>query len=376
MTETIASVDATILRISPRTTWIFTEVVTSEGRIGTGESTLHFSQERIRDRVRALGQAVIGQPVRTDIAELAVDPAAELPEVAAGGGLDHAFYDLEAQKQGKSLAELLGGVRNETLAVYANINRRTTDRSPEGFATSVRAPIAAGMTAFKIAPFDNLQPDMAETEARPLLNAAYDRIAAVRDTIGPAARLQVDCHWRLGMGMIDEVLDVCVANDLFWLETPIVEEPDRFADIVAIRAKANARGVRLAGAELKTGVEWFGPILEQKLYDVIMPDMIFVGGYRQYLRIAELAAKAGTDVAPHNPTGPVLHANSVQASATAPNFLCLEMQFDEGPAFKGIVEGVLPMPVAGVITVPRAPGVGLKVVAEKIQAFQFTPQAQ
>ena len=92
---------------------------------------------------------------------------------------------------------------------------------------------------------------MDAAEARPLLDDAFARITRVREAIGPERRLLVDCHERLELSMIDEVLQVCWDNDLFWLEMPILETPERYADIAAVRAKANARGLRLAGGRVE-----------------------------------------------------------------------------------------------------------------------------
>ena len=48
----------------------------------------------------------------------------------------------------------------DAIPIYANINRRTVDRSPAGFAKSAEDALAANMQAVKIAPFDRLNPKM------------------------------------------------------------------------------------------------------------------------------------------------------------------------------------------------------------------------
>jgi galactonate dehydratase len=71
-------------------------------------------------------------------------------------------------------------------------------------------------------------------------------------------------------------------------------------------------------------------------------------------------------ISPHNPTGPICHAHSVHASAATRDLLILEMQFDETPAFNEIVAGELPLPQEGVVTVPQAPGLGLRLLADRM----------
>ena len=65
-------------------------------------------------------------------------------------------------------------------------------------------------------------------------------------------------------------------------------------------------------------------------------------------------------IAPHNPSGPICHAASVAVSATLPNLLMLEVQFDESPLFQELVGGVLPF-VEGVAPVSDEPGLGVTV---------------
>ena len=117
-----------------------------------------------------------------------------------------------------------------------------------------------------------------------------------------------------------------------WFECPLAETPANYAAIKRLRAKANAAGMRLAGAELFIGAAGFKPLLEQGLYDVVMPDVKYAGGLAECLRIAELAARHGTAVSLHNPSGPVCHAHSVHLSAALEGSERLEYQHGETPA--------------------------------------------
>jgi galactonate dehydratase len=283
----------------------------------------------------------------------------ELPTSSAVCALDQALHDLEGQRLGLPIARLLSARPAETLEVYVNINRRTRDRTPAGFGASARDAVAAGFGAVKIAPFDDLSPGLDDQAAAPLLAAGVARIAAVREALGADRRLLVDCHWRLAPRWLDEVIAACVAQDVFWLETPYPEDDDRLGDIRQARAAANAKGLRLAGGELKVGRAAFERLIEAGAYDVLMPDMKYVGGYAEFAAVAEAAARAGVLISPHSPTGPVCHAHSVHASAACAPFLILEMQFDETAAFTSIATGDLPMPVDGEVRTPRAAGLGI-----------------
>jgi galactonate dehydratase len=361
------------LQVSARTTWTFVQVETSAGRLGTGEATVPCRHDDVISCILRLREALEGTPVRVAADKLRPLPAsAALAETAASCAIDQALFDLEGQQRGEPISGVLGARLRSSLEVYANVNRRTVDRSPGGFAASARAAVASGMRAVKIAPFDRVRPHLSPEEAHPYLTKAFDRIGAVRAAIGPEVRLMVDCHWRLSPPMVEEFVAVAAEHSLFWIETPIAEDPRNHAAIRRARTLANAAGVRLAGGELQVGTAGFAPLIDGDLYDVVMPDMTFVGGYAAFLQVAEAAASRGVLVSPHNPTGPVCHAHSVQASAVLPGFLQLETQFDESPLFDAIVDGSLPAARMGRMTVPSDPGLGLRLRSE---AFSLEPAA-
>jgi galactonate dehydratase len=136
-----------------------------------------------------------------------------------------------------------------------------------------------------------------------------------------------------------------------WFECPLPETPEHFAAIKRLRGKANAAGMRLAGAEQFIGAAGFRPILEQGLYDVVMPDVKYAGGLAECLRIAKLAASHGVACSLHNPSGPVCHAHSLHASAAMESNERLEYQHGETPRFYEIAPG-LAAPVGGSAALP------------------------
>jgi galactonate dehydratase len=253
---------------------------------------------------------------------------------------------VKARKAGRSLAELLGGAKRNRVPLYANINRGTADRSPAGFAERAAEAATLGFGAIKIAPFDGVTP----TESKPA-KEGYARIAAAAQAIGKRAELQVDCHWRFDEGAAHEALAECARLGVTWFECPVVETPENHPAIKRLRAKANAAGMRLAGAEQFIGAAGFRPLFEQGLYDVVMPDVKYAGGLAECLRIAELAARHGCGVSLHNPSGPVCHAHSLHLSAALESRERLEYQHGETPKFFAIAPG-LEAPAKGSAALP------------------------
>jgi len=258
------------------------------------------------------------------------------------------------------LTAALGGARRSQVPLYANINRRTRDRSPEGFAASATQACNAGFTAIKMAPFDEVTVETIESgTAQKAADRGLARIAAVRSAID-ARELLVDCHWRFDKHSAHTVLTECAARGVCWFECPLPESEDNIPDIVALRASANRHGMRLAGGEKLVRLAAFAPFIAAGAYDVMMPDIKYVGGLAEALRLAKRLQAAGIAFSPHNPSGPVAHAASIQLCAAAPALDRLEMQWNESPLFEALVDPSLPTPQNGSVNVPlESPGIGV-----------------
>ena len=90
-----------------------------------------------------------------------------------------------------------------------------------------------------------------------------------------------------------------------------------------------------------------------------MPDVKHCGGLLELTRIAAMAAADGVAVAPHNPSGPVSTAASVQVCAGMSNFRLLELQWGEVDWRHGCGEPAGDVRAAGAIRVPDRPGFGI-----------------
>lgn len=349
-----------VVRPTPKTRWIFVELTDAEGRIGTGEASLTGEEAAVCAHVARLGAAPDMLP-----------KPGSLAEAAAVSALDQAMGDLAAQRTGESLAAWLGGARRTTIPLYANINRRTVDRSPAGFAASARLALAAGFDAVKLAPFDEVAPPPRATA--PDMAPGLARIAAVREAVGPGCAVMVDCHWRFTPAEADALADAVAERGVSWLECPVPETAETLPALPRLRARANARGMRLTGLELAVGLDGFRPWLDAGAYDAMMPDAKYVGGLAEMLRVAEALAARGVAFSPHNPTGPICHLASLQLCAAAPTLDRLEVQFDETPAFAALVGGAIPAQPGGASVLPAGSGLGARLDPSVVAALREGP---
>jgi galactonate dehydratase len=357
MNDTVERILMHEVRVSPKTRWLFIEIHAGSGLTGLGEASLQGRETMVRQAGDRFAPSLLG---------MAADPAdrieqcGTLPEAAFVSAMDQALHDIAARRAGKRLADHLGGARRQRVPLYANINRRTINRSPAGFAASARMALKSGFTAFKLAPFDEV--DDAARRERTIVHAmrpGLERIADVGRTIGPGRELMVDCHWRFDEASATTLIKEAAGLGVRWLECPIAETGATIPAIRRLRKLANDAGMRLAGCEELIGVGQNRPFAEAQVYDVMMPDVKYAGGIGEMMRLAALFEGLGVGYSPHNPSGPIAHAASLHVSAAARRFDRLEVQFEESDLFWRLAGSSLPRFEDGHSALPEGPGLGV-----------------
>ncbi|MEO5699029.1 MAG: mandelate racemase/muconate lactonizing enzyme family protein [Casimicrobiaceae bacterium] len=359
----IDTIEAYVVRVSEKTDWTMIRVAAGDGLVGWGEATLFGYGALLSAFCAHFNRGLRGRGEQDVLAALAIDERTQagMLSSAVRTAVDQALWDIRGQRIGCAVHALLGGAKRDAIPAYANVNRGTVDRDPEGFAASALAACEAGFDAIKIAPFDGVVPGEIATRAmRTALDLGLERVRAVRQAIGAGRRLMIDCHYRLTPAAAHQVLRELEPVGLYWFECPIPESPDLFPALQEIHQAANANGVLLAGAEDFSGCKGFLPFVHQRIYDVIMPDIKYCGGLLEMLSITAMANAAGIAVSPHNPTGPVAHAASLHACAAMPAVFLLEHQLGESPLFFSLAGPVAPSR-DGSFPIPQGPGLGVAI---------------
>lgn len=359
-------------QISPKTVWTFVRLGAEDGREGVGEATLPTGHETLRAAADAWLGEVVGAPATRASAAHVSAGRLSLADAALRSALDMALFDLEGQACGAPVSTLLGGAARDWIALYANINRTIEDRSPAGFAVAARRAVDAGFAAVKIAPFDEIRPELcAEAEFAAHLEVGLARAAAVREAIGAGADLRLDCHWRFDPAGARAMIDAAAALRPDWIECPIDEASENAPAIAELRRFANRLGVRLAGLEMGVSVQYFEPYLSAGSYDVIMPDVKYLGGLASFEELVAAARGHGAALSPHNPTGPICHAASLHVCAALSEIDELELQFDESPLFDALLDGP-PFEIrGGRCRAPTGPGLGVSLNRAQLDAVDI-----
>jgi galactonate dehydratase len=122
--------------------------------------------------------------------------------------------------------EVFGGALRTGIRNYANINRSTDPRTPQGFGQMGTKAIAAGFNAVKLAPFDEMPAGTSDADLVRRYSAAGLAYAqAVRDATGPHNNLLVDVHSRFQLKDGLELTRRLEPLNLFWLEEVTSADP-------------------------------------------------------------------------------------------------------------------------------------------------------
>jgi galactonate dehydratase len=363
----ITGLETVVVQVNQRGDWVFVLVHTDEGITGLGEASQSGNDALCLHTLEQIAARVVGQdPLRVGAIWQSLDrKSAGRVEHTALSGLEQALWDVMGQRLGAPIHTLFGGQLRDRVRLYANINRHVRDRSPEGFARAAAQAAAEGFTAIKLAPFDELR---GREHVRTGPNAAWrrgvERVRAVRQAVGDAVEVLIDCHGRMEASEAILVAQELEDVNLFWYEEPVphlyLNELERVtASVVA----------PTASAESVYGMEGFRPFLTRPIVDIIMPDVKHCGGLAEIKRIAGAARMRQLPVAPHNPSGPVAAAASAQVMSTEREFLILEFAWGEAEWRADLLEPAERIE-DGYLVLPEGPGLGHHLNASTVDAHR------
>ena len=314
--------------VTPRTTWVFAELGDGNGAVTTVEITLGDRSAQVAGRLGELVAALQGwEPA---VEELVTERLGLTQErvgsdvvlATAVSALRTAVAQLGAERAAVSLHRFFGADATGSVELYANINRalHATGRTPADFARAAHRAARAGFRSLKCAPFDEVSATLPPDCILSAAAAGLERVRAVRDAIGPTARLLVDCHSRFTAATAPAIAFELAQAGVGWFEEPL-QPRTAAADLAAIARHAP---MPVAGGESGYGSAFFDRLLETGAVSIIMPDIKHCGGVGEAVRSGRSALRRGSAFSLHSPSGPVALLASAHVTAAVPGALPLE----------------------------------------------------
>jgi L-alanine-DL-glutamate epimerase-like enolase superfamily enzyme len=215
--------------------------------------------------------------------------------------IDVALWDLAARRAGVPLYLLLGGAQDRIRLYNTHVGwlNRPLD---EMIALSVEAVSRDGFTALKL----KVGKANAEEDC--------ERVAKVREAIGPAITLMVDANQSWTVDQAIKRVRQLEPYDLYW-----IEEPLEATDLAGFERLGAHIATARAGGESLYSTAAFSDAVRRQALDILQPDVARVGGITNALTVCWLAGAAGLSVAPH--VSPEL---SITVAAAVPNSVFVE----------------------------------------------------
>jgi L-alanine-DL-glutamate epimerase-like enolase superfamily enzyme len=271
--------------------------------------------------------------------------------------LDVPLHDLAGVIRGQSVAQMLGAQGSRRVSCYDGaiyMDDILPEEQPRGLPVvleNCRHDYALGYRDFKLKigrgfqwmpPEEGLRRDIAVTRA-------------VREAF-PQGRILVDANNGYTCASFLHYLDAVVDCDLYWIEEPFHENR---ADLLRLREFLAQRSPRtlIADGEANYDLALMEQLAREKLVDVLIMDIIGLG-FTPWRRWCKIAAEAGVMASPHTWGEPLKTRYAAMLGAGLGQVLTVEGI----PATTADVDWSAYPLVEGVLSVPDAPGFGLRLL--------------
>ena len=244
--------------------------------------------------------------------------------------VDTALWDIRCKRSGNPLWFEAGGYRDR--APLYDTDGGWLQLTVDELVSGAQASVAIGWPGIKI------------KIGKPNAQEDLERLAAVRDAIGPGTHLMVDANQSLTAAEARRRARLFHELDLFWFEEPLPAE-----DLGGHRLLQADTSIPIAVGESIYSVSHFREYLAASACGIVQVDVARIGGITPWLKMAHLAEAFNVKVAPH-----FLMELHVSLAAARPNALYVE----HIPQLRSITKTELEF-VAGMAIAPSTPGLGI-----------------
>lgn len=350
-----------------RTNWVFLKVYTDEGITGVGEATLEYKEKALFGAVEHIREYLIGKdPFEIENHWLHIYRDAYWRGgavlMSALSAVEMALWDILGKALGVPVFQLLGGKVKDKVRIYVN-GWFSGAKEPEEFAEKARIAVERGVTAMKWDPFGKSYMDISNQD----LKKAISCVAQVREAVGSDVDLLIEGHGRFNIPTA-----VKIARELEPFRPMFFEEPVPPDNLDALKEVRDKSPVAIAAGE-RLYTRWnYKDLFDKEAADYIQPDISHAGGVMELKKIAAEAESRYIPFAPHNPSGPVANAATLQIAACCPNFCILEIMYSDVEWRKDVTDEALSYS-EGYMEIPDKPGLGIEINEEECLKHPYQP---
>ena len=350
-----------------RTNWVFVKVYTDEGIDGVGEGTLEYKEKALIGAMEHIAEYLIGKnPLEIEkhwhmlYRDAYWRGGAVL--MSALSAVETALWDILGKYLNTPVYQLLGGKVNERVRIYAN-GWFSGAKTPQEFAKKAKEAVERGITALKWDPFGKSYMNLSNQD----LTNALHCVSEVRRAVGNDVDLMIEGHGRFNIPTAIKIAQELLPFNPMFFEEPV--PPDNLDALKAVKEKSP---IPLAAGE-RLYTRWdYNTFFAQMPADYIQPDVSHAGGIMELKKIAAIAESKYIPFAPHNPSGPVANAATLQLAACCPNFCILEIMYSDVDYRKNLTNENLVFE-NGYIHIPQKPGIGIEINEQECLKHPYQP---
>ena len=346
--------------------YVFVKIHTNQGITGLGEGTLSGKCLTVATAIGELKRHLVGKDP-TEI-ERHFQDIFRGPRYRGGpmlmsalSAIEIALWDILGKAVGLPIWRLLGGRARDRVRLYCHegylgrISHRKKRRfkDDEEEIALWKQKKLDGWTCIKggFFPVKNKAVNFREA-----IREGVEHLAKVREAVGPDFDIIVEVHGKANPLAAVEFCNRVEEFHPLWVEEVTQLESEVLQEVRQLRAQTR---VPLATGERLCSRYDFAPLCSERLVDVLMPDVVHVGGISEMRKIAALAECFRIDVSPHNPQSEVSTLASLHVCACTPNATLLEVGSGQDPFWNDLFFGGCFKYDRGYAELPERPGLGI-----------------
>jgi L-alanine-DL-glutamate epimerase-like enolase superfamily enzyme len=263
--------------------------------------------------------------------------------------IEQSLFDLMGKTLHKSAGELMGGVLRKEIPVYLSGSARELSADDE-VEIYVRGVEYTGAKAVKFKIGGRMSDNQDAMPGR------TDRIFELaQKKLAPKVTLMADAN-----GSYDAKNAIAIGKRIQEMKYLWFEEPCPWEELSETKKVADALDIKIAFGEQNSSLWQFQWIVDNKVCDIVQPDLNYNGGFIRAARVARMARKANMWICPHNTQTGAASVNILHFAATTPNIGPFMEYVWRAPAKKESWYTPNFEIKNGMIPVPTGPGLGLQ----------------